>query len=221
MENQYKQPICTNFVNYLHHLCASERPTHACSAYFCHPVETSFNADLHQEIVENLGAASHEVDGCDPYTENFNPGLSRSERLGFHDVPSNRMPVQRCVDRLQWAEALVFCFPTWCFVMPAMLKGFFERVLMPGEAFDISAPQNVKPALTNIKRISAVVTYGRPSWTALLMGYPPRKSITRNLKLLKGGRASATYHALHHMNVATPEILTRFKSRLGCAMLRF
>ena len=146
--------------------------------------------------------------------------LSRAERLGYHDVPSNRLPV-RYVDRLLWAEALVFCFPTWCFGMPAMLKGFFDRVLMPGVAFDISDPQNVKPALTHIKRISAVVTYGRPRWTALLMGDPPRKSITRYLKLLTGGRASTTYHAQYHMNVATPEILTRFKSRVGRAMLHF
>ena len=188
---------------------------------FCHPVETSFNAALHQEVVKSLRSAGHEVDDCDLYAEDFNPVLGRAERLGYHDVPSNRLPVQGYVDRLLQAEALVFCFPTWCFGMPAMLKGFFDRVLMPGVAFDISDPQNVKPSLTHIRRISAVVTYGRPRWTALLMGDPPRKSITRYLKLLTGGRAPTTYHAQYHMNVATPEILTRFKSRVGRAMLRF
>jgi NAD(P)H dehydrogenase (quinone) len=188
---------------------------------YSHPVETSYNSALHQEVVRNLRAAGHEVDDCDLYAEDFNPVLSRAERLGYHAVPSNRLPVQRYVDRLLWAESLVFCFPTWCFGMPAILKGFFDRVLMPGVAFDISDPHNVKPALTHIKRISAVVTYGRPRWTAMLMGDPPRKSITRYLKLLTGGSARTDYHAQYHMNVATAERLNNFKSRVGRAMLRF
>ena len=55
----------------------------------------------------------------------------------------------------------------------------------------------------------------------MLMEDPPRKSITRYLKLLTGGRARTDHHAQYHMNVATPAILTRFKCCVGCAMLRF
>lgn len=188
---------------------------------YCHPVETSYQAALHTEVLLNLRSAGHEVDDCDLYAEDFNPVLSRAERLGYHEVPGNRLPVQGYVDRLLRAEAVVFCFPTWCFGMPAMLKGFFDRVLMPGVAFDISNPQNVKPALTHLKRISAVVTYGRPRWTALLMGDPPRKSVTRYLRLLTGGKARVDYHACYHLNVATPQRLEAFKARVGEAMARF
>lgn len=188
---------------------------------YCHPVETSYNAALHREVLAGLRAAGHDVDDCDLYAEGFDPVLSREERLGYHEVPSNRLPVQAYVDRLLRAEALVFCFPTWCFGMPAMLKGYFDRVLMPGVAFDISDPQNVKPALTHIRRISAVVTYGRPRWTALLMGDPPRKSITRYLKLLTGGSARVDYHAYYHMNIATAPRLDAFKTRVGRAMAQF
>jgi putative NADPH-quinone reductase len=184
-------------------------------------VETSFNAALHTQVVNSLRSAGHEVDDCDLYAEGFNPVLSREERLGYHEVPSNQLPVQGYVDRLMRAEAVVFCFPTWCFGMPAMLKGFFDRVLMPGVAFDISDPENVKPSLTHIKRISAVVTYGRPRWTAILMGDPPRKSVTRYMRLLTGGRAKVDYHAQYHMNVATPPRLEAFKTRVGLAMARF
>ena len=188
---------------------------------FCHPVETSYNAALHQEVVAKLKQAGHEVDDCDLYAEGFNPVMSREERLGYHDVPANQLPVKSYVDRLMRAEALVFCFPTWCFGMPAMLKGYFDRLLMPGVAFDLSDPNNVKPSLTHIKRIAAVVTYGRPRWTAWLMGDPPRKSITRYLRLLTGGRAKADYYAYYHMNIATPPRLEAFKSRVGAAMTRF
>jgi NAD(P)H dehydrogenase (quinone) len=188
---------------------------------FSHPVETSFNAAMHSHIVKTLRAAGHEVDDCDLYAENFNPVLSREERIGYHEVPSNRVPVQGYVDHRRQAEALVFCFPTWCFGLPAMLKGFFDRVLMPGVAFDISDPANVKPALTHLKRITAVVTYGRPRWTALVMGDPPRKVITRYLRILSGGKARIDYHAHYHMNMATPKSLGAFMDRVEKKMRHF
>jgi NAD(P)H dehydrogenase (quinone) len=188
---------------------------------YCHPVETSFNAALHAQVLRGLRAAGHEVDDCDLYAEGFNPVMSREERLGYHDVPANRAAVQHHVDRLLRAEALVLCFPTWCFGLPAMLKGYFDRVLMPGVAFDISDPANVRPGLTHLKRISAVVTYGRPRWTAWLMGDPPRKTITRYLRLLTGGSARTDYHAYYHMNVATPATLDAFRRKVGASMERF
>jgi putative NADPH-quinone reductase len=144
--------------------------------------------------------------------------LSREERLHYHEVPKNRLPVEPYLQRLERAEALVFCFPTWCFGLPAMLKGFFDRLLMPGVAFDISDPAHVKPALTHIRRISAVVTYGRPRWMAWYMGDPPRKVITRYLKVLAGPKVRIDYHAHYHMNVATPQSLARFRQRVHHAM---
>lgn len=188
---------------------------------YCHPVETSYAAALHAEVLRNLQAAGHTVDDCDLYAEGFNPVMSREERLGYHDVPRNQQALAGYVERLRRAEAIVFCFPTWCFGLPAMLKGFFDRLLMPGVAFDLSDPANVKPMLTNIKRISAVVTYGRPRWMAWYMGDPPRKMVTRYMLRLTGGTARVDYHAHYHMNVATPPQLDRFKQRVGQAFARF
>ncbi|MES2533630.1 MAG: NAD(P)H-dependent oxidoreductase [Pseudomonadota bacterium] len=188
---------------------------------YCHPVDTSFASAMHQEVLKNLRAAGHEVDDCDLYAEGFDPVMSREERLGYHDVPANRLPLQSHIDRLMWAEALVFCFPTWCFGLPAMLKGYFDRMFMPGVAFDISDPANVKPSLTHIKRISAVVTYGRPRWVAWYMGDPPRKIITRYMKRLTGQGARVDYHAHYHMNIATEPQLKRFMARVGQAMAKF
>jgi putative NADPH-quinone reductase len=188
---------------------------------YCHPVETSFHAALHQEVLRNLRTAGHEVDDCDLYAEGFDPVLSREERLGYHEVPSNQIPLKPYIERLQWAEAIVFCFPTWCFGLPAMLKGYFDRLFMPGVAFDLRDPKNVKPMLTNIQRISAVVTYGRPRWVAWYMGDPPRKIVTRYMRRLTGQQARVDYHAHYHMNVATEPQLKRFLKRVGHAMARF
>lgn len=186
---------------------------------YTHPVETSFHAALHARVVQELRAAGHEVDDCDLYAEGFNPVLSREERLNYHNTAINRAPVQGYVDRLLAAEALVLCFPVWCFGLPAILKGWFDRVLMPGVAFDISDPANVKPALTHLKTIAAFTTYGRPRWMAFFMGDPPRKVITRYLRALSG--TPVGYHAYYHMNMATPDKLRRHLDKIAAIIRRF
>lgn len=187
---------------------------------YAHPVETSFHAAMHRRVVEALRAAGHAVDDCDLNAEGFNPVLSRAERLNYHNTAVNRAPVQGYVDRLLAAEALVLCFPVWCFGLPAILKGWFDRVLMPGIAFDISDPADVKPALTHLQKIAAVTTYGRPRWMAFFMGDPPRKVITRYLRALTGGRP-VQYHAYYHMNTATPDKLRRHLDKIDALMRRF
>lgn len=187
---------------------------------YAHPVETSFHAAQHRHVVATLRQAGHTVDDCDLYAEGFNPVLGREERLNYHNTAINRAPVQAHVDRLLAAEVLVLCFPVWCFGLPAILKGWFDRVLMPGVAFDISDPADVKPALTHLKRIIACTTYGRPRWMAFLMGDPPRKVITRYLRALTGGRSRIDYLARYHMNTATPEQLQQHLQRIARVMQR-
>jgi putative NADPH-quinone reductase len=187
---------------------------------YAHPVETSFHAAMHARAVAALRGAGHEVDDCDLYAEGFNPVLSRQERLNYHDTGINQLPVKGYVERLQRADALVFCFPVWCFGLPAILKGWFDRVLMPGVSFDISDPAHVKPALTHLKRIVALTSYGRPRWMAFVMGDPPRKVIKRYLRALTGGKARIDYHARYHMNVATPAGLERHMQRIESLMAK-
>lgn len=187
---------------------------------YSHPVETSYHAALHARVVQALRSAGHEVDDCDLYAEGFNPVLSREERLRYRDTSCNTAEVAEYVRRLQQAEALILCFPTWCFGLPAMLKGFFDRVFVPGVAFDINNPADVRPGLTHLRHIAAVVTYGRPRWTAWAMGDPPRKVVTRYLRALCGRRVRIHYYARYHMNVATRLQLEAFAQRVEKAMSR-
>ena len=112
-------------------------------------------------------------------------------------------------------------FPTWCFGLPAMLKGFFDRLFMPGVAFDISNPAKVQPMLGNIRKIAGVVTYGRPRLTAFYMGDPPRKIVKRYVKWFAARGGKVEYHALYHLNVVTLEQRQAFMRKVGAAMARF
>jgi putative NADPH-quinone reductase len=187
---------------------------------YAHPLEDSFNAALHRTVVSALRECGHEVDDCDLYAEGFNPVLSAEERRDYHDESRNQAPVAGYVQRLKAAEGLVLCHPTWCFGLPAILKGFFDRVLMPGVSFRLEDGR-VHPALTHIQHLASVVTYGRPRYMALWMGDPPRRILRGYLWWLTGKRATRTYLALYHMNVATEAQCKRFLARVDERMRRF
>jgi putative NADPH-quinone reductase len=168
--------------------------------------------------MDALVEAGHHVDLLDLYAEKFDPVLSEEGRRHYHDVARNQIGLESYVARLTSAEALVLQFPTWCFGLPAMLKGFFDRMIMPGVAFDISDPEHVKPILRNIKRIVGIVTYGRPRYMALWMSDPPRKIVKRYVRWFTGGEARADYYALYHLNVATDAQRAAFIDKVARAM---
>jgi NAD(P)H dehydrogenase (quinone) len=188
---------------------------------FCHPVEDSYQAALHRTARAALERAGHQVDDCDLYAEGFCPMLSREERINYHDTRVNRAPVQPYVERLLAAEALVLCFPVWTFGPPAMLKGFFDRVFLPGVSFHLSADGRLTPNLRHIRKLAAITTYGRPRWVAFAIGDPPRKLVTRMLRFQIRTGAKVLYLAHYHMNVSTEATRRRFLAKVERAMARF
>lgn len=187
---------------------------------FSHPVESSFNAALHEEVVKSLKDAGHEVDDLDLYAEGFDPRLTREERMGYHDLDTNQNPVAGYVDRVLKADALVICTPVWNFGHPAILKGFFDRVFLPGVSFKMRDGK-VRPSLHNIKKLAVVTTYGGTRWRARLVGDPPRKIATRVLRAVIKPAAPVSYHALYDMNRVTADQRADFLARVSKAMRTF
>ena len=185
---------------------------------FCHPLPESFHAAILAKALAALKDAGHDVDLLDLYAEKFDPVLSEDARRHYHDTSRNQAGLESMIARLTSAEVLVVQFPTWCFGMPAMLKGFVERMFMPGVAFDISDPAHVKPMLGNIRQIVGIVTYGRPRYMALWMSDPPRKMVTRYMRWFTTPKAKVDYHALYHLNVATESRRIAFMDRVSRAL---
>lgn len=187
---------------------------------YAHPVESSFNASLHRLIIERLAANGHVVDDCDLYAEDFDPRLSRAERLGYHDVPNNINGVGPYVERVRKAEALVLSFPVWNYGFPAILKGFFDRVFLPGVSFNMVNGKS-QPTLHNIRKVAAVTTYGGSRLRAILMGDPPRKVINRMLRATVKPGAPVTYLAHYDMNRSTDLSRDAFTVKVRKAMDAF
>jgi putative NADPH-quinone reductase len=187
---------------------------------YAHPVEISFNAALHRVAVERLTAKGHVVDDCDLYAEGFDPRMSRAEQLGYHDTPSNIESIRTYVERLRRAEALVLVFPVWNFGYPAILKGFFDRVFLPGVSFRL-VNGKVQSSLHNIGKVAAVTTYGGSRLHAMLMGDPPRRLVKRWLRATVRPGAPVSYLALYSMNVATAKMREKFMAKVAARIDTF
>lgn len=185
---------------------------------FAHPCAESFSASLHRAVVDSLTAKGWEVDDCDLNAEGFSPVLTEAERRGYHETDSNTAPVQGYVERLRAAQALVLVFPVWNFGFPAILKGFFDRVFLPGVSFRLEQGV-VKPALTHIRKLAAVTTYGGSRFKTFLAGDPPRHVVRRALWGVTRPE-KLRYLALHDMNRATQAQRSAFLARVTTEMER-
>ncbi len=185
---------------------------------FAHPCPDSFSSALHASAVGTLRGRGWDVDDCDLNAEGFSPVLTADERQAYHDEAVNTRPVQPYVDRLRAAEALVLVFPVWNFGFPAILKGFFDRVFLPGVSFRLENGK-VYPNLQNIRKLAAVTTYGGTRTRAFLAGDPPRKIVTRAVWGVTRP-ARMQYHALYGMNLATEADRRKFLSRVSAGLGR-
>ena len=187
---------------------------------YAHPVESSFNAALHRLIVERLTAAGHSVDDCDLYAENFDPRMTHAERLAYHDQRTPDEGAAPYVQRLLAADALVLSFPVWNFGYPAILKGFFDRVFLPGVSFRL-VDGKVQPSLHNIRKVAAVTTYGGSWFRAMLMGNPPKKLVNRVLRATVKPGAPVSYLAHYSMNLSTDRSREKFMAKVAARMDAF
>ena len=186
---------------------------------YAHPCPESFSASLHDATVETLAARGWEVDDCDLNAEGFQPVLTEVERRGYHEAPANIGPVAEYVARLQAADALVMVFPVWNFGYPAILKGFLDRVFLPGVSFRLEDGK-VRPNLTHIRRLAAVTTYGGTRMRAMLAGDPPRKCVRRAVWHVCRPR-SMRYLALYDMNRASEVARRGFVARVRRELAAF
>ena len=97
-----------------------------------HPYDESYVSELFRTYVNHLDTNKHQVKTIELGKMTFDPVL----RYGY----TKRMPVDNDIELSQnlvsWADHIVFFYPIWWTTMPALLKGWIDRVITPGFAFN-------------------------------------------------------------------------------------
>jgi len=184
---------------------------------YCHPREDSFCAALREAALAALRGAGHEVTLRDLYAEGFRPALNAEERGAYHDTARNQVGIEHEVAQLKSAEALLLVYPTWWYGMPAMLKGWFDRVWVPGATFTLGAGA-IEPRLTNIRRLGVVTTYGSPWWLLAYLGWPDRRVIAGGVRRLLAKDCRVDWLSLNRMDKRGEAERARFLAKVGARL---
>ncbi|GIT91687.1 NAD(P)H dehydrogenase (quinone) [Jannaschia pagri] len=171
---------------------------------FCHPKEDSFTAGILSLVKEKLDKAGAEYRVRDLYRSNFSPVLTAHELDIYLDESLNQEPVAQDVADVKWADTLIFVYPTWWYGLPAMLKGWLDRVLVPGVAFIMPRDgENIRPGLTNITRLGVFTTCGASRWLTTFIGAPGRRTLTRGVRAICAKRCKTVFAAHYLMDSST------------------
>lgn len=166
-----------------------------------------------------LERAGHEVVLHDLYAEGFTAAMSPAEHAAYHtDQPVLSPQVAQHVADLQACELLVFVYPTWWGGLPAILKGWLDRVMVPGVAFGFDEHHKVRPQLTQVRRIVGISTYGSKWWYVKVVNDNGRRTLLRTVRLSTGWGTRTSWFGLYRMDSADDVRRSAFLQRVNDAM---
>ncbi|PWW26055.1 NAD(P)H-dependent oxidoreductase [Chryseobacterium sp. AG844] len=125
---------------------------------YAHPNENSLNHHLLNTVVETLQLRNEEVVVRDLYTIGFDPVLSlddmQGQRMGkvSDDVKTEQ-------EYISWAEQITFIYPIWWTGLPAIMKGYIDRVFSYGFAYRYD--QGIQKGLLKGKKTVIINTHGK------------------------------------------------------------
>ena len=189
---------------------------------FCHPSPDSFTAAVRDVVLAKLGANNIEIRLHDLYAEGFSPTLTPAEWQGYLDTSTNCAPVSREVADLRWCDTLIFIYPTWWYGLPAILKGWLERVMLPDVAFLMpdAAHRTIRPGLQHIARLGVFTTCGASRWLTFLVGSPGKRTLMRGVGFLLPPRRRTAFAAHYLMDTSTPESRARHLTNVAAKLDR-
>jgi NAD(P)H dehydrogenase (quinone) len=203
-------------------LCASvsNNDTVHAAVVLAHPRADSYAHALAQRAVDGLQAAGHRVDIIDLYADGFRAAMSEAEQEAYRgNQPILDPLVQTSADLVRNVDALIFVYPTWWSGLPAILKGWMERVMVPGVGFTFDERTGkVRPGLTNVRHLIGISTYGSPKSIVRVVNDNGRRTIMRALRLSCGFGVRTHWHGLYAIDTSTVGQRAEFAAHIERSM---
>ncbi|WP_243293301.1 NAD(P)H-dependent oxidoreductase [Geothrix mesophila] len=186
---------------------SSEQRTRRILVILGHPRVDSFCGALAGAYEAGARAAGFEVLRLDLASLAFDPNV----RLPSPRDQALEPDLVRAQALIRWADHLVFVYPAWWGTLPALLKGFLDRVLTPGFAFEA---QDENPAtwakLLKGRSAHLLVTLDTPSWAYRLIYRQPGHQAMRRATLGFCGVAPTFISTFAPVKPATAEVRARW-----------
>ena len=148
-----------------------------------HPYKESLNFALAEAYKKGAAESGAEIKEINIADLQFNPNL----QYGYKKRTELEPDLLESWEKIKWAEHLVFVFPIWWGGMPAMLKGFFDRLFLPGFAFQYRENSVWWDKLLTGKSAHIIATMDTPYWYfRLVYGNPGIQQFKRTILQFSG-----------------------------------
>ncbi len=126
---------------------------------YSHPDTDGYCAETLRQVEKKLKQLNKEYEIIDLYKIDYNPVLQEDEHYtaGNKSISQQNLEIQ---EKIKLAQNLIFIYPIWWGSMPAILKGFFDRILTSGFAFKFKDKGGVSGLLKNKKAVIFVSSGG-------------------------------------------------------------
>ena len=152
---------------------------------FNHPYEHSFCNAILKSVQFGLRSAGHEVDLIHLDNDNFDPVMRAKDLKAFAVARSNPDLALEMLDdqvieykaRITAAQHIIFIFPIWWELMPALMKGFIDKLIFPGISYGYKGNRMVS-TLDKLSGVTMITTMNTPSFAYnLLFGNAIKKAM--------------------------------------------
>lgn len=123
-----------------------------------HPNKDSLSAKLLDFYYNTAKEKGREVRRIFLGDINFDLNLAK----GYKEIQELEPDLKKAQEDIIWADHLVFAFPIWWYSFPALLKGFIDRVFLPGFAFKYKDKSPIPDKLLKGKTADIICTSGAP-----------------------------------------------------------
>lgn len=124
---------------------------------YCHPYDKSFNHSILDAVTKELTDNGREFQVINLYNEHFDPVLGVSDLALYSHGGTTSDQVKHYDEILRKTSHIIFIFPIWWGMMPAMLKGFFDKTFLKGIVYETSPEGSLMPCLS-IDRTTVITT---------------------------------------------------------------
>lgn len=122
------------------------------------PHKRSYCAALAVNVIDSLKAQNHTVDVIDLQADRYNPVITKEGLTNWRTKEYVDEQSQNYLLRLKKADEIIFIFPVWWEVMPAMLKGFIDKVFCKGQVKKIAGQRQILNLKTKIRVLAVIGT---------------------------------------------------------------